>query len=170
MKVEIYKPGFFEKFFHNLAYKFPKFGTKKVNIFLVISVMFKLTRNFFHRTWNKIKSIRFNKLNAKFYFHHMYLNLMFFIKGTIGLVSLGLFSPNITGKATNRLARARRDVSDERVAKTLSEEDLAEEGVADPQKREKVSTIQRNRIRKNNMSQEELDAEIEAKLAALNKE
>ena len=168
----MYKPGFFEGIFYKLAYRFPKFGTKKVNIFLFISVMFKLTRQFFHRTWNKLKAIRFNKVNLKFYFHHMFLNLMFFVKGLIGLVSLGLFSPNITGKATNRLARARRDLSDARVEKQMKEdgETFDEEATAEDDKAKgkgKVSAIQKNRIRKKNMSDKELDDEIEAKLAAM---
>lgn len=168
VQVTTYKPGFFEGIFLKLAYRFPKFGTEKVNIFMFISVMFKLTRQFFHRTWNKIKAIRINKLNAKFYFHHMVLNLMFFIKGLIGLVSLGLFSPNITGKATNRLARARRDVSDARAEKIL--EETGEEEIDDQMgqgKKSKVSNIQRERIRKKNMSEDDLNNEIEARLQAL---
>jgi hypothetical protein len=165
--IERYKPGFFEGIFLKLAYKFPKFGTEKVNVFMFISVMFKLTRQFFHRTWNKIKAIRFDKLSLKFYFHHMMLNLMFFLKGLIGLISLGLFSPNLTGKATTRLARARRDVSDaraERVLEEVGEEELDEQ--FEHGEKSKVSKIQKNRIRRSKMSDEELNDEIDQKLAA----
>jgi hypothetical protein len=126
-----------------------------------------LTRQFFHRTWNKLKAIRFNKLNLTFYFHHMVLNLMFFLKGLIGLVSLGLFSPNLTGKATTRLARARRDVSDARAEQVLDEvgeEELDEK--FEHGEKSKVSKIQKNRIRRKNMSEEELNEEIDKKLAA----
>jgi len=170
--VTTYKPGFFEGIFTKIAEKFPNFAIKKINIFLFIAYLFRITRQFVQRTWNKLKAIRFDKLNALFYLSHMRLNLMFFIKGFIGLLSLGLFNPDITAKASISLARRRKDVSDFRAEKVLDAEteagiDIENDDEKDKTKNSKVPRYQRERIRRNKLSQEEMDDEIERKLAAL---
>jgi len=175
VRVTTYKPGFFEGIFSNLAEKFPKFGTKKFNIFLVIAYLFRITRNFFERTFNKLKAIRFDKPNFLFYVSHMRLTLMFFIKGTIGLLSLGLFNPDITAKASIAWVRRRKDVSDLRAEKILDEEveagiDIENDDEKDKSKNSKVTKFQRERIRRNKLSDEDLDNELDKKLAALNAE
>jgi len=176
-RVTSYTPGFFEGIFTKIAEKFPNFGPMlkgdRWNLFLVIAYLFRITRNFFHRVWNKLKAIRFNKPNAKFYIAHMRLNLMFAIKGLVGLASLGLFNPDITSKASIAVARTRKDVSDIRAGKILSEEeeagiDIHNDDDKDPSKNSKVTKYQRERIRRNTMDSDSLDDEIEAKLTALN--
>lgn len=176
-KVTTYTPGFFERIFTNIAERFPNFGPTikgdKVNIFLVIAYLFRKTRNFFQRIWNKLKAIRFNKPNFKFYAAHMRLNLMFAIKGLVGLASLGLFNPDITAKASIAVARTRKDVSDLRAGKILEEEvaagiDILNDDETDKTKNSKVTKYQRDRIRRNTLDENTLNDEIEAKLAALN--
>jgi len=172
VRVQTYTPGFFEGKFTNLAERFPNFAIKGNNIFIVIAYLFRKTRHFFERTWNKLKAIRFNKPNFKFYAAHMFLNLMFFIKGAIGLISLGLFNPNITAKASIYLARTRKDVTDLRAETILEAEveagiDIENDDEKDKTKNSKVPRYQRERIRRNKLSDDDLDAELDKKLAAM---
>ena len=177
--VTSYKPGFFEGKFNNLAERFPNFGPmikeSRWNVFLVIAFLFRTTRNFFERTGNKLKAIKFDKPNLLFYGCHLRLSLMFFIKGLIGLVSLGLFNPDITAKASIAWVRRRKDVSDLRAEIVLAEEveagiDIENDDEKDKNKNSKVPRYQRERIRRSKLSKEDMDDEIERKLAELNKE
>ena len=174
-----YTPGFFEGIFSNLGERFPFFGPtikeQKYNIFLVIAFLFRITRNFFQRTWNKLKAIEFNKPNFLFYVSHMRLTLMFFIKGLVGLVSLGLFNPDVTAKASISLVRRRKDVSDLRAEAILEDEvdagiDIENDDAKNPSKNSKVTKFQRERIRRNKLSDDDLDAELDKKLALMNQE
>lgn len=169
VRIKSYTPGFFEGIFTRLAER------TKLTIFLYVAALFRATRNFFARTWNKLKAIQFNKENYKFYAAHMFLNLMFFTKGLVGLITLGLFNPNITAKASIYLARTRKDVTDLRAGKILDEEveagiDILNDDEKDKTKNSKVPRYQRERIRRSSLSQEDMDDEIEKKLAALSDE
>lgn len=117
VKVKYYVGGVLENWFANKARSTENHVLQKV--YITGAVICKTTREFFSRTYNKLKSIRITRPHLRFYGARMLVNLAFSAQGLIGLLSLGLFSPSFTARTTVILARATKDLQVFQAAKDI---------------------------------------------------
>jgi len=75
----------------------------------------------FNKMISRVKSIRFTKIHFKFWLKCMWLNFCFFFKGLVALVTLGLINPEITAKASTRVAQQLANVRDFEKGKPIEE-------------------------------------------------
>jgi hypothetical protein len=126
VRVKFYKHGLLEGWFVEKYQGTENPILKKV--YEAGAITCKVTRDFFARTANKIKSIRFTKHHLKFYAARMLVNLAFSAQGLIGLLSLGLFDPRITPRPSIVLARATKDLQIFNAGKVAEENEHLPEG------------------------------------------
>jgi hypothetical protein len=178
VKVTTYTPGFIEGLFIKLAYKLESYP-KLAKVSIGAANIAKGTKTFFVRTGNRFMKIGFTKTHLKTYGTLQLVNLAFFMQGLIGLVSLGLFSPSLTSKVTIKHARNIKDMQTYRNHKIIEKEiaegkdvyndlDINENNTTKEDKKvineSKVGKFQRDRVRRKNMTEAELDALLDKKL------
>lgn len=117
---------------------------------------------FFVTISNRVKQIGFTKTHLKAYASMQYLNFAFFLQGAIGLCSLGLISPKLTSTPTRIHSRNIADLQVMNATKLMQQESQNESDTP------AVPLYMQERVKRKQMTQEELDQELDRKFADLN--
>lgn len=166
VKIKFYRAGKLEGWFMDRARKaFEQDKQIMGDIYSSCAVVCRGTRQFFTSTGVTIKGIRFTKYHLAAWGKGRILDVAFLTQGLVGILSLGLWQPSITRRATIGYSRAAKDLHVFLAGEKMeSNTDLPED------QQETVPKYLQDAVQRQKMSDEELMAEFEAKLSAINAE